>query len=163
MPQGCDFRLLLVGQDDRSATPGGISYTAELRRLTHELELTERVIFTGFRRDVSRIMGASDIFVHPSTEGSRSEWYTSEAMAMGKPIIAATNGGTPEVITDGEEGLLCDVDDIYGLAKNITRLIDDPCLRRELGQRGRKRVTTDFTPQRLCEDVERVYDAVLKG
>jgi glycosyltransferase involved in cell wall biosynthesis len=157
---GYDFRLLAVGQEDPSATPGGVSYLAELRRLTTDLGLTDRVVFTGFRRDVARIMAASDIFAHPSTEEPFGVVYL-EAMAMGKPIVAATNGATPEVLSDGEEALLSAIDDINGLARNIMRLIDDPSLREELGQHGMKKVSAQFTPDRLTRGVELVYDSVL--
>jgi glycosyltransferase involved in cell wall biosynthesis len=154
------FRLLLVGEDDPRATPGGGSYTAQLKALTEELGLTEHIIFTGFRRDVPQIMAACDIFTMPSFEEPFGMVYL-EAMAMEKPIIALNNGGAREVVEHMKSGLLSEPQAIEQLADNIIKLINDPALRSRMGKYGRRRCEQYFHPQRMANDTEKVYRDVL--
>src|SRR5262249_50519182 len=65
---GRDFTLLIVGDDDPRATPGGGSYTAELHQLVRDLDLSENVVFAGFRSDVPALMAACDIYTMPTFE-----------------------------------------------------------------------------------------------
>lgn len=84
-----------------------------------------------------------------------------EAMAMKRPIVALANGGTPEVVDHGKGGLLSEPGDIEALAGNILTLIRDKPLRESMGAYNRKRVEEYFTPQRMANDVERVYQEIL--
>jgi glycosyltransferase involved in cell wall biosynthesis len=151
-----DFRLLIVGEDDPRATPGRGPYSEELKALTAELGLSERVIFTGFRKDMPAIMAAADIFTHPSFEEPFGMVYV-EAMAMKKPVITLNMGGSAEVIEHGKSGLLSASKDIEQMAANIITLIQDSDLRRRMGEYGRRRAETYFNPQRMTRDMENVY------
>ena len=151
-----NVKLLIVGEDDPRGMPGHGSYTAELKSLVSELGLSEQVIFTGFRRDIRQILAAADIYTMPSFEEPFGVVYL-EAMAMKKPVIALDNGGTREVVENGKSGLLSAPQDIEQLASNITRLIGDPQLRHRMGEYGRSRVETFFTPARMACDVEQIY------
>jgi glycosyltransferase involved in cell wall biosynthesis len=71
-----------------------------------------------------------------------------EAMAMEIPCVATWVNGIPELIRDGIDGLLVAPSDVEGLANAIEKLIDDPELRRRLGQAGRLRVISDYNIQR---------------
>lgn len=155
-----NFKLVVVGEDDPRATPGGGSYSAALRGLRDELGLEENVLFTGFRSDVDRVLAASDIFAMPSFEEPFGLVYL-EAMAMRKPIIALDNGGAREVVENGRSGLLSAPKDIETLASNIIKLLEAPQLRREMGQYGRSRVESYYTPQRLARDIEQIYRKVM--
>jgi glycosyltransferase involved in cell wall biosynthesis len=157
---GQPFKLVVVGEDDPRATPGGGSFLAEIKKLTSDLELDDKVIFAGFRQDVSAILAASDIFAMPSFEEPFGVVFL-EAMTMGKPVVALRNGGTPEVVAHGETGLLSEPDDVDGLATNLAQLLADPEARARMGALGRKRVDEYFTPRRLAADIEQVYDRVL--
>ena len=154
-----NFRLLLVGEDDVRATPGHYSYTAELHQITRELGLEEQVIFTGFRKDVKQIMAACDIYAMPSFEEPFGMVFL-EAMAMKRPVIASVSGGVPEFVEHGKAGLLSVHKDIDGLAEHILTLVDNPELRRRMGEHGRRRVETTYNAAQMAREMEQVYHRV---
>ncbi|MGZ3678285.1 MAG: glycosyltransferase family 4 protein [Ktedonobacterales bacterium] len=154
------FRLLIVGEDDPRATPGGGSYTAELNDLMRDLDLTEQVIFTGFRSDVASILAASDIYAMPSFEEPFGMVYL-EAMAMKKPVVALDNGGTREVVEQNVTGVLSPPRDSSALAQHILTLLDNRELREQMGTRGRVRAERQFSPQQMANTVERVYRSIV--
>jgi len=154
------FKLLIVGEDDPRVAPERGSYVAELKTLTHELGLDDQVIFTGFRSDISQILAAADIYAMPSFEEPCAVAYL-EAMAMEKPVIALDSGGTPEMVRQGQDGLLSAPWDIDGLAANILTLLNDPALCRAMGRSGRERVLQYLNPRRMSGELEQVYRQIL--
>ena len=101
------------------------------------------VRLAGERDDVGELLAAADLFVL----SSRSEGLPLsilEAMAAGLPVVASDVGGVPELVVDGETGLLVPPGDPHALAAAIDRLLDDPDLRRRLGAAGRLRVSEQF-------------------
>lgn len=155
-----DYRLLIVGTDDPRGAPGRGSYTAELRALVADLRLSSRVIFTGQRGDIDKILAACDIFALPSFEEPFGVAFL-EAMAMQRPVIALANGGTPFVVEHGKAGLLSEPGNISQMGENLLTLLSDSSLRRKMGEYGRERVADYFTPRRLADDIEKVYRRVL--
>jgi glycosyltransferase involved in cell wall biosynthesis len=155
-----NFVLLLVGEDDARATPGREGSIAHLREVADELGIADHVLFTGFRSDVPAVMAASDVFAMPSFEEPFGIVFL-EAMALCKPVVALRNGGTVEVVVDGVTGLLSDPADVDGLADNIVRMIRDPALRRAMGEAGRARVETAFTPALLGANIGDLYTRLL--
>jgi glycosyltransferase involved in cell wall biosynthesis len=157
-----NIKLLIVGEDDPRGMPGRkISYTAELKSLVSDLGLTEQVIFTGFRRDIHKILAASDLFTMPSFEEPFGMVFL-EAMAMKKPVVALDSGGTPEIIEDGKSGLLSPPQDIEQLAINIVQLLYDPALRLKMGEYGRNRIEQYFTPERMACDIGQIYQKLIQ-
>ena len=152
-----DVVLLIVGAD---APHEGTSFTEELKGLARELGVAHHVHFTGPRSDIARVMAACDLYTMPSFEEPFGLVFL-EAMAMGKPVIAIDNGGTPEVVAHGETGLLSQPWDIPALAQNIVRLLDDPALAKRMGERGRERVLRQFNPQRMAEEAGRAYETIV--
>jgi glycosyltransferase involved in cell wall biosynthesis len=116
--------------------------------------------FTG-REQLARIMADTDVFVMPSIlEGQPVALV--EAMSYGKPIIATTVGGIPELITDGENGLLCPPHDPVSLAEKIAILVENTALRDALANSARKSYERGpFQPSAVCENFLSVYDRVL--
>jgi glycosyltransferase involved in cell wall biosynthesis len=151
-------RLLVVGRDPVLEQP----FLAGLRGLVSELGLDANVLFTGQRPDVERLLAACDVFAMPS-ELEPFGLVFAEAAAMELPVVALASGGTVEVVADGETGLLAPPGDDSALAERILALLRDPELRRRMGRRGRARVLELFRPQRMAEQVARVYRAVLEG
>jgi glycosyltransferase involved in cell wall biosynthesis len=78
-------------------------------------------------------------------------------MAAGKPVIAARSGGTPELVVDGETGLLHPPEDIDALAAALRQLAADPALRARLGAAGRERAAAEFGVGRLVRSYETLY------
>jgi glycosyltransferase involved in cell wall biosynthesis len=149
-------RLVVVGGMQQS----GEEYVAYLRRLAAQPELDGRVIFTGERTDVPRLMAACDIFVLASRwEGFGLVFV--EAMAAGKPVVATNVSGIPEVVLDGQTGLLVPPDDPASLAAAILRLCADPAERRRLGNAGYERVHLHFTADRMVDETLDIYREAL--
>jgi glycosyltransferase involved in cell wall biosynthesis len=131
-----------------------------LEMLSRELGVAERICWTGYRPDVFRLLPACDVFVQPSRyEGLPTT--VMEAMAIGLPVVATAVGGTPEVVVDGVTGLLVPPHDSVALAQAITRLLNDPDLRRAMGQAGRERVEKHFSVEQMVRQTEALYEELL--
>lgn len=117
---------------------------AELERLVERLGLGGRFVFAGFRTDLNRVFRHLDVFVLPSyTEGLPV--VVLEAFASGVPVVATAVGGTPEVVSDGVNGLLVRAGDASGLARGIAALLAGPAAAKSMGARGRQLVLDRFT------------------
>ena len=145
-----DVRFLLVGQG---------SLEPETRRLAAKLGLHRTVVFAGFRSDAQRLAAAFDVFTLASTyEGLPIALV--EAMALGRPAVVTRVGGTPELVTDGVQGLLVPPRDPVALADGLLRLLGDPELRARMGAAGRARAL-DFDIRRAVRRMEQVYTDLL--
>ncbi|MGB0383350.1 MAG: glycosyltransferase family 4 protein [Ardenticatenaceae bacterium] len=126
--------LILVG--DGAERPA-------LEALASELKL-DHVTFTGSTNDVRSYLQQADLFVLPSrAEGIPNAML--EAMACGLPVVASRVGGIPDVVEDGESGLLVPPDDVPALVGALDRLLADSDLRRQMGQKARERVVSDYS------------------
>src|SRR5581483_5428280 len=129
------LQLCLVGPDE-------IGERAELVRLAQDLGLGERVEFVGPVYDYQDLLAyyrAADLFVLPSLqEGFPRVIY--EAMTQGLPVIATAVGGIPEVVVEGESGLLVPPGSESALAQAIDRLLSDGELRRRVIRGGYAKV-----------------------
>jgi glycosyltransferase involved in cell wall biosynthesis len=153
-----DVRLLIVGEDDVHVH--GSSFTDELKVLAVRLGVEDRVVFTGRRTDIPRIMAACDVFSMPSFEEPFGLVFL-EAMAMQRPVVALANGGTPEVVEHGRSGFLAAPSDVEALARHQIALLKDPELRARMGAYGRARVLDYFNPHRMARDVRDAYESIL--
>ena len=149
-----DLRLLLVGDD-----PFGDG-RRRAEALAAELQLGPSVAFLGIRRDVPSLLGLSDAFVMASLwEGLGLVFL--EAMAAGLPVLATEVSAVPEVVIDGETGVLVPPGDDAALARGLIQLAGDPTLRRRLGAAGRARVREHFGLERMVGETLAVYHDVL--
>lgn len=146
------------GQADTIAAFAKIASTHRSARLTiagdgvsrRELEaqaastgLGDRIIFTGRRRDVPQILAALDVFSHPSRSDT-CPVALLEASAAGLPAVAYAEGGGPDIIVDGETGLLAPPGDVDALAACFTKLLNEPDTARRMGAAGRCRIAAEF-------------------
>jgi glycosyltransferase involved in cell wall biosynthesis len=136
MDTGSPARFVVVGGPIYE-TNGHAGYADSLLRRASELGLADRVAFLGARTDVPEILTALDVLVHCPTAREPLGRVLVEAMAVGRPIVAARCGGIPEVVEDGVNGLLVEPDDVAGFASGVIRLLEDPTLRQRLGTAGR--------------------------
>lgn len=121
---------------------GGGPELPRLRARARELALGDRVAFLGEVPDegaVRREYLGADVFCLPSLQEGFGIAYL-EAMAAGLPVVAARAAAVPEVVPDGEAGILVPPRDPAALAAALERLLDDEALRRRLGEAGRRRV-----------------------
>lgn len=151
------FALVVGAAPDH---PVGREYEARLRRLAAELGIPDRVRFTGFRRDVPELMAAADVVVHSAVEPEPFGRVVAEAMAVGRPVVATAGGGVPEIVRDGETGLLVPLDDPRRMAEAIRMLLDDPELGRQLGARAQLDVRQRFAADRFADRIQAIYERV---
>lgn len=128
-----------------------------IRQTIQKLGLGDKVIFTGFRDDVNNVIGAMDIVTVPSTWNEPCSAVIQQGMALSKPVIGTLTGGSPEMILDGETGLLVPPSDSVALSEAISRLAGDAFLRRRLGAAGRERVESHFSLQIMTDKIEALY------
>jgi len=140
---------------------GGGRRIDEVRALAAGLGLAGAVHFLGPRHDVPDLLNAMDIFVLPSYSEGLS-LALLEAMAAGKPVIATAVGGTPEVVTDGDNGLLIPPRDAGSLAAALTRLLSDPALAQRLGANARAHVREHFSLDRLGREINEIYGELVE-
>lgn len=123
--------------------------------------LGERVTLTGYREDVPALLDAVDVLAQPS----RTEAFPTsllEAMASRVPVVATDVGGIPEIVADGETGVLIPAPPTAeGLAAGLAPLLEDPALRARLGAQGRDVFERRFAVDRWLERLVPVYEFAL--
>lgn len=117
-----------------------------LRRLAVELGIERRTHFLGFRDDVPALLGASDVFLFPSYQEGLP-MSQMEAMAAGCPAWSATCAANRDLISPGDGGYLRKPDDWRGMCEDICRLLEDPALRKSMGDRQPPRRNPLFAGQ----------------
>ena len=126
------------------------------------LGVAERVRFLGSRTDVPEVLGASDVFVLPSLyEGHPLS--VMEAMAAGRPVIATTVGGVPELVRPGETGLLVPPGDTSALAVAMERLAGNAEERVRLGRGGARVAAERFDVSHMAAAYNRLYQSLLSN
>ena len=139
--------FLVVGDGERRE---------DLQSLAIALGVGERVHFLGWRRDIPTILAGLDIVVLPTIlDFEGTPLAVIEALASAKPVVATCVGGVPEVVRDGETGLLVPPRDPEALAKAISRLLEDPIMGQQLGASGRSLVCKVYERERMVEETER--------
>ena len=147
-----DARFVIAGE-------GELRESLEHQIKSHSLE--KHVILAGFRPDVLSLHKAFDIFVMSSVmEGLGTSLL--DAMACGKPVVATTAGGMPEVVEDGESGLLVPPRDDRALARAIIRLLKDEPLRQRMGAAGMSLANSRFSAERMVAETLDVYADVVR-
>lgn len=158
-------RFLIMGES--SFVPKGStivideSYRDKLSRLAVQLGLQDRVVFTGFRPDVERILPDLSVSVLPSLSEGLSNTLL-ESMAAGVPVVATRVGGAAEAVQDGHNGLLVPAADPNSLANAICRLLDEPVLASRLGQAARRRIIDRYSMSRMVESTSQIYETLLE-
>jgi len=113
----------------------------------------------GWRRDVAALLGALDVLVLTSAwEGLPR--VCPQAMAAGRPIVATAVDGIPEAVLHGRNGLLFEPGDVAAGAAHVLTLLDDPALRRHMGEAGRA-AAGEFASGRMITELERLYGDLL--
>ncbi len=131
-----------------------------LVRQARELGLEDHALFPGMRNDVPEILSCSDLFVLPSLNEGFGV-VLLEAMAMKLPIIATKVGGVPEVVLDGETGILVPSGDPEALARVMIRFFKDPSLATRMGENGYRRLKKCFDIGETISKTERLYKKLL--
>jgi glycosyltransferase involved in cell wall biosynthesis len=152
-----DIVLVLAGDPWR----GEERHLRELHELAGGLGLADRVRHIGFREDVDTVYGAADVVVVPSKQPDPFPNAALEAAAAGCCVVASDHGGLPEMLTDGQTGVLVSPDDPAALAGALAALVDDPARRATLGAAAALDITDRFSAARMLDRVQSLYDLLI--
>jgi len=142
---------------------GNGSMRKELEELSKRLGIEKHVKFAGFVKESLKPLyyKAADVFCLPSVTTTESFGIVNlEAMACGVPIVASKVGGIPDVVRDGENGLLVPPKNPLALAHAIVRLLEDERLRKRMGEKAKKEVEK-YSWEKIAEMTEKLYEQVL--
>ncbi len=133
-----------------------------LKAFARELGIDESVRFLGFVSPVQRAVEQAAIVVVPSL-GEGFGMVALEAMERARPVIASAVGGLPEIVADGETGLVVPAGDAEALADAIVALTGDLGRAESMGRAGRERALAEFPPERSAERIEGLYRSALES
>lgn len=154
--QGSEIIYLIIGED--LAQNG--TYRQYLKDMTKEFKVDDCVWFLGQRSDIPQLLAVADLLVLPSSaEGF--PLVILEAMAAGKPVVATNVGGVSEIVRHQETGLLIPAEDISSLAEAIFEMVQNPESAREMGRKGLKVVTENFSVEKMRNEIFDIYDRIL--
>lgn len=141
----------------------GREYRSHLEEQIRSLGLEGRVMFSGLlpRSELAERFRKADVFVFPSLWNELFGMPIAEAMSSGIPVVATRVAGVPEVVDDGETGLLVDRGNASALAEGILRLLQDEGLRQSMGQAGRKKVLEQLSWDKIAEDLLHEYRSMI--
>ena len=146
-------RFLVVGDGE---------LRAELGALARARGLAERLVFTGMREDVARLLAATDVYVKPGVVEGFIGITVLEALGLGKPVVAFDTEDVKLALTDGETGLIVPNGDVAGLADRIIYLLRHPEMGARLGEAGQRLVLERFDFGVLARRLEEFYQGVLE-
>lgn len=131
-----------------------------LKSLCKQLELESQVTFLGFRKDIPKLLSASDIYLMPSSnEGLGTSII--DAIHCNLPVVATRVGGIPELVIPGKTGFLSDSGDFKNIAKNLNTLLNDDYLAKEYSQNARKIILPNFTIEAMAKGNHENYRKLL--
>ena len=141
---------------------GGGGESDDLQAQAKVLQVEHIVRFLGHRSDMKELMKLSDIVTLPSVAFESCPFALIEAMACSKPIVASDFSGIPEIVNDGETGILVVPKDPDSLSGAIIKLLKDSEMRKRMGEAGRKRVEEMFTLDQMLQKTYGLYEELLK-
>jgi len=147
--------LLIAGSGD---------YENKLKQITKDFNIEDKVRFVGnvSHENIPPYYVIGDIFVFPTLAKEGLPWVVLEAMACRKPVIASKIGGIPQIINDGENGLLFESGKIQELKEKIIELLKDEELRKRLSENARQTIIKDFSQEKMIEQTLGVISKCLK-
>ena len=151
---------LRSGRDVRGLLVGDGPYAEVIRSRIRDLRLESAIVMPGHREDVANILTAMDVFAFPSTANEGVPQAVLQAMAMRRPIVAARVGGIPEVVRDGETGLLVSAGDPSALARGISRILGDAPAAERWVMAAEDLVRAEYTLEVMLDKMEAVYHKV---
>lgn len=151
-----NLRFVLVG----SSSSDERDYEARIKGIADQYNISDKVIFTGFRKDTVKILAAMDIFAFPSHAESFG-YALVEAMAMEKPSVGTNAHGILDIINDGTSGYLFNNKDSQDLEKKLRILIESPDIRIKIGKAARKQVIEKFDLEKQTQKLVELYNKLV--
>ncbi|HMM73122.1 MAG TPA: glycosyltransferase family 4 protein, partial [Rhodocyclaceae bacterium] len=122
----------------------------------HALGIAGKTRFLGERDDVGELIGAGDVLLLSSRSEGVPQAVT-QALGLGRPVVATRVGGVPELVEDGVSGKLVEPEDVAGMARALATLAGDAALRRRMGEAGREHVRADYSLATMLDRTEALY------
>ncbi len=144
-------RFIMVGGN----TLGEGDFTTKVLKRIKELDFKVPIILTDFRTDIPDVLNALDAFVMPSYEENFAN-VMLEALASGLPCIGTSSGGTPEILSHGDVGLLCEPQSSSSLAESMASLIQNKPLAIDLAQKARTKALTEYDMAVVFRKIEQL-------
>jgi glycosyltransferase involved in cell wall biosynthesis len=154
IPADARVSLLLVGSgmDER-----------DLQRRIAASPHRDHIHVTGYRKDAAAIAAAADVFVLPTLRREGLPRGVIEAMCYRTPVVVTNVGGSPELVVDGESGIVVPPHDPEAIAAAITRLMSDPAFCERMGAAGRERICEHFRIETTIEQTHALYQALAEA
>jgi len=148
----CHLKLLVIGEGEEKEN---------LIKYVRKLGIEDKIIFTGYRKDIEKLMAMMDILVLSSLREGLPRVLV-QAAAVGMPSVAFNVDGVPEIVKDGYNGFLIRPKDVNQLADKIIRYIDDRELIGLHGQNGRNFVNGKWSIENMVNKVDNIYQELIK-
>ncbi|MFQ5768974.1 MAG: glycosyltransferase family 4 protein [bacterium] len=146
-----DVRFVLVGDGE---------LRAKINKLSKKLGIDSKLHILGFREDIPELLQVFDVFVLTSLWEGLGRSLT-EAMYTGRPVVATNVEGVPELVKNGETGILVRPKDIHSIAQGILTLLSDEPRAKYLGQAAKHRITNSFRADTMIQELENVYHQII--
>ena len=153
-------RVLASVPEARFFIVGGGELMDDLKYRAISLGIGDKLVFTGFRRDVGAFYKTADLFVMSSVQEGLGTALL-DALAMGKPVVAARSGGIPEAVQDGETGLLVAAGDAKALADGIVEMLTKTGKAKIMAENGLWKVRENFSVDAMVQKNIEVYHRIL--
>ena len=151
--KGQDFMLLIEGKGPLHQ---------ELMDFVVNKDLSQWVTFIGQEDNIVNFMSAIDVLIWPSIEDEDFPNVISEAMGLGKPVIASRLAGTPEQVVEGITGLLIEPRDSEQLSRSISYLIKNTAIRKSMGIKAKERFKTHFSSEIAVKNYLDFYQTLIE-
>ena len=152
LPRELNLKCLIVGEGKDKH---------KLQALVARYGLDEKVVFCGYQANIPALMKASDVILLPSHREPFG-LILLEGMFSGKPLLVSSSGGIPEIVTNDREGIVFPARDVAALAKAIVLLVEDPELRRRLGEEATRTAYRRFLLSKTIDETEAYYWEIVR-
>ena len=155
-------KIILEKKDDvifwivGNASFGEEEYETKIKQMASDLGVENKITFTGFRKDIPELLGASDIVAVPSHAEAFGN-AAIEAMAAARPVVSSNTDGLVDIVVENETGFRVPPKDPIKLASAIFELIDKPELREQFGIAGQQRVEEMFNEEIQTKKLEQIF------
>ncbi len=146
-----DFKYLIVGDGEQER---------ELKTLADSLNISKRIIFAGFRKNIKEIISALDVLVLPSLREGQPI-ILLEAMCMAKAIVTTNIEGMSETITNNDSGIIVDPMNAHALSEAIINLVKNKAMAQKLGMRARLACINNFNLKDKIAEQQQLYESII--
>jgi glycosyltransferase involved in cell wall biosynthesis len=148
------FKLVVLGYENERTF-------SWLHEQAKNLGINDRLISFGLRKDIAKVICNLDIGLITSVGSEANSRAALEFMASGKPVVGTSVGVIPELITDKEQGFIVSPRNPTAVSNALTKLIQNPILRKSLGKNARERVEKNFSLEKFGKVMTAVYEKQL--